>query len=113
LVPVDGNDVKELMEYIRKIDPNQSIHINTGGHGNKKGDMVFVNNDKNRDDITEFIKEDIQTVWKPLNVSIHIASTLSEPIYPDSKANHIIDAWCYSLNNQTVLKKLKETNRLD
>jgi len=45
----------------------------------------------------KFIKQDFKIALKKKNVSLHIVSSYSGPIYPD-KANDIINAWCYSAN---------------
>jgi len=39
---------------------------------------------------------------KEPNMSMHIVSSLAKPIYPP-KANHIIDAWCYSYYNKAII----------
>ena len=89
--PVSGSEVKAIVLYLKKYD--QSIHINTGGHGKKDGTTVF--NNPSKADV-RFIKEDIQTIWNTPNVSFSVMNTYVPAIYPKG-ANHVIDAWCYSL----------------
>lgn len=98
--PIMGRHVKEVIELIKSNCPDQSIHLNTGGHGEINGETVFDNPDLAE---IKFLEKDLETIWDTKNVSFHLMSSHSGPIYP-TKANHVINSWCYS--KITVLKPL-------
>lgn len=106
--PMSASDVRSLVSHLEKY--KQSIHINTGGHGNKSGEMVH-DNPKHAE--VKFIKEDVGTIWNKPNVSFHSMSSYSGPIYP-KKANHVIDAWCYSkktMEKQGTIEEEQKCNK--
>lgn len=95
-------EVEALGQFL--IGQNQSIHVNTGSHGDHKGNMVSdvfkferpqlqISADK------RFFLEDIFSFRQdPTKASVHLISTEAKPIYPE-RANHVIDAWCFSVKS--------------
>ncbi len=88
---ITGSHVRKVVSHLKNY--NQSIHINTGRHGNSNGDSLKDYPSK----LTEgsFIREDFDFIKNMNNVSIHTVSSYSSAIYP-KRADHVIDAWCYS-----------------
>lgn len=78
---VTGADVRKVVFHLNNY--NQSIHINTGRHGNSSGGVSYTSTGV-------FIQQDFNTIRNTPNVSIHILSSYSpKPIYPKG-ANHVI-----------------------
>ena len=99
---VTASDVKTIFEEL--IKKGQSVHINTGTHGDKEGKNVH----DSQDDLyanSGFLKEDLDLVWKRENASFQVVSKDSRPTYPEN-ANHVIDAWCHSANKS--IHKIRE-----
>ena len=108
---ITGKHVKQIVKHIRKY-ADDSIHINTGTHGSRNGETIFSNDLPEGADLKGFydvnlLLEDLDTIRKIPNVSIHSMSSYSGDIYP-KEANHIINAWCFS--KQNFDKKLPNNN---
>lgn len=109
--PISDADVLEIVKLADK--HKQAVHINTGGHGDIKGNTSC---EKGELGESSFIEEDFNTALQHTNVSIHIMSEYSRPIYP-FEANQIINAWCHSAKSTQVLpeklfKDIKDSGKL-
>lgn len=98
---VTGEEVAYIHSILKK--EKYSIHINTGTHGNREGSTVWNVKDQGGKAIEKlaeslFLNEDVKLSSKDENTSLTTVSTHQSPIYPE-KANHVIDAWCYSFYN--------------
>lgn len=94
--PISAKDVAVLAEHLIKFD--QSIHINTGTHGNKDGLNSFEAKEKSLSE-GKFLQEDIEGLcYTHTNISFQVVSSLTSHIYPEH-ADHVIDAWCNGAKN--------------
>lgn len=98
----DASQVKKLIYWINKIgkagSKNFSIHINTGTHGDGKGNTIHDMPLSQKHAEIKFSEEDLSNVLHLNNVSLHTITTTTPPQYPRAAA-HVIDAWCSSSNN--------------
>ncbi len=83
---ITGKHVKQIVKHIRKY-ADDSIHINTGTHGSRNGETIFSNDLPEGADLKGFydvnlLLEDLDTIRKIPNVSIHSMSSYSGDIYP-------------------------------
>jgi len=99
-----GQHVKQLVATIREADPSQSIHINTGTHGDSNGNTIHTLPTTTSLAEIKFFLEDLQSIKDDANASIHNV-TSDSPAYFPAKANHVINAWCFAAtsDNQIVL----------
>merc|ERR1712048_259703 len=98
-----ASDIKEIVDCNPE---NRLIHLNTGTHGDPRGNTrtcldveVARGKTKNRNKhklvcASNFIKEDAEMVFSEPCCSLHIVSKYAGPIYP--KHRDVIDAWCWS-----------------
>jgi len=96
---------KKHIEKIIKIAAinNQSVHINTGTHGDKKGNTVETEPILSEN---KFHFEDFYTAYKADDVSVYKLACEYGPKYPQ-KANQVINAWCFSILKKDVIKEYK------
>ncbi|MGE5195768.1 MAG: hypothetical protein ACM3JI_00380 [Anaerolineae bacterium] len=99
--PITAEHVRKIVDLALRF--NQSVHINTGTHGDSKGHTILTKRGLAE---IQFAKEDMSYIWGKHNVSSHIVSSYSGPIYPE-KANQVIDAWCFSQNSNNKAKEVK------
>eukprot|EP00960_Hanusia_phi_P004674 135653-Hanusia_phi.AAC.1 len=92
---VKDKHVQELFHFVR--EHHQSMHINTGIHGDEQGNLVSRFDDP-RDDPINFTYEDYISIKDHLpdaQVSFHTVAKQAAPFAPDG-ANMIVNAWCFS-----------------
>ena len=99
---VTDQEVKEIFDHLVK--KYQTVHINTGTHGNEAGENVH-DTQKTKYAHSGFLEHDILLSFVHENVSFHIVSTNSPEIRP-KEANHIKIAWCYSASK--TAREVKE-----
>jgi len=89
---VNKYDVAEVALYSK--ENKRSLHINTGTHGDRRGNHA---NQNPKLAEAKFTKQDINTVWNDQNISVHIVSTNAPAL---TTAQHeqidIMHAWCFS-----------------
>ncbi|MES2615285.1 MAG: hypothetical protein V4591_07720 [Bdellovibrionota bacterium] len=98
---VNGLEVAQVVKFTSgALGTGRKLHINTGTHGDQKGDTVTQDTSYGE---SKFSQVDLKTVWDLSNVSIHIVSKNAPAFHPENIDS--IDAWCYSQASQHQLKK--------
>lgn len=111
---VIASEVEHIFNLVR--GHGHSVHINTGTHGNQQGFTIWDIKNEGANKIklfaeSKFLMEDLKLACDDENTSLITVSTYVPPIYP-LKANHIIDAWCFSFNRLSVSRLDSKENQV-
>ena len=94
LTSVHAGHVEALLKFLA--GKGCGVHINTGGHGDDSGDWAV-------DGEGQFAVEDLESIkqYGRRNVSVHLFSKYSGPIYP-IEADQVIDAYCFAFKRRRI-----------
>ena len=87
---INVEDVNEIVVHLKRF--GHSVQINTGTHGDDNGGSAL--DDPKKAD-AKFLNQDIAANLRSNNVAIESVSS-EKPLVYGRKANHVINAWCYS-----------------
>lgn len=114
-IAISVEDTYRLVAMIRGVAPTHSIHFNCGSHGSKDGHHTASVSAEEASEFGEgyFFLETLNVVvfkFGNKNASMHMVSSLSEPLLPPN-ANFVIIDWCYSSKTFEALEKKRKNEQ--